>query len=232
MFSQPTTYGSYVTLTLLLCWSHLADSITCPPFNPPLPISAPLAGTAAISRAVQALTTSVEIVLADGTVLDNTTTSFSSDFYSLDENRPLFNYHFSAPGLSNASEGVTEVDSETVYRVGSVSKVFTVYAFLANVGDVSWNQPITKYVPELARVASSTADDSDLDVVRWEDVTIGSLASQLSGIARDPAPNAQVDMALRLAAGFPAVPPVNGTYCNGSALVQLPCDREGEITLV
>ena len=224
----PSPIHSLFLASILSCFLHLSIAQSCPPFNPPLPLSGALAGRPAIINAAQGLPATIETELRTATLLDNKTTSFSIDFYSLGDDKPLFNYHFSAPELVNASEGVTEVDSDTVYRLGSISKVFTVYTFLASVGDLSWNQPITKYVPELAREARATMVANDLDVVRWEDVTVGSLAAQLSGIARGPAPNAEADMALQHLAGFPPVPHVNGTYCNGTPELQLPCDREGE----
>jgi Beta-lactamase len=219
---------SFSVLSLIVCLLHVsqhATAVTCPPLNPPLPLHGPLAGRPEISDAARSLQESVETTLQEGVLLDNLTTSFSVEFYSLEDKAPLFRYHFSAPGLANASIGVSEVDSDTIYRLGSISKVFTVYTFLASVGDASWNQPITKYVPELAQAARRTKDDSVLDKVRWGDVTVGSLASHVSGISRDPAPNGQADFLLRLLAGFPAVPAVGGEYCNGTEDAQFPCDR-------
>lgn len=152
--------------------------------------------------------------------------SFSVDFYSVRDAQPLFTYHHSAPDLANATEGVQRVDSNTIYRTGSISKVFTVYTYLQNVGDSTWNQPITRYVPQLAAVANAT-EDSDVDVVKWEDVTVGALASHLAGIARDAALSPMNDAQLTFL-GLPAVPSVNGSFCGGNQLIQFPCDRECE----
>ena len=77
-----------------------------------------------------------------------------------------------------------KIDSDTVYRLGSLTKIFTVYTWLAQDGDVKWNEPITKYVPELAQAADKAKDDP-VGNVAWDEVTVGSLAGQLSGAGRD-----------------------------------------------
>lgn len=95
--------------------------------------------------------------------------------------------HRTAPNLLANTPGVKQVDGDTVYRLGSVSKVFAVLAWLAELGDVHWNQPITNFVPELADVAAQAAL-RPFDSVRqtaWEDITIESLAAQVSGVGRD-----------------------------------------------
>jgi CubicO group peptidase (beta-lactamase class C family) len=203
-----------------------ALAITCPPFTPPLPVNGPLAGRPAIAEAADALRSSVEATNLD----DTNTTSFSIDFYSLVDEQSVFTYHYTAPILANSTQGVQEVDSDSIYRVGSIAKVFTVYAYLASVGDISWNHPITRYVPELARNSEATADDSDLDVFRWDDITLGSLAAQMSGMPRQTAPDGEADQSLNLLLGLPAVPAVPGNYCSGSGLALFPCDRESFFT--
>jgi hypothetical protein len=114
--------------------------------------------------------------------------SYSIQIFSTNPGPPiLWERHRTAKDLPANTTGVTNVDRDTVYRLGSVSKVFTVLAFLAEVGDTEWNQPITKYVPELAKL-SGRASSADFDSVRetsWDDITIGALASQVSGIGRD-----------------------------------------------
>jgi hypothetical protein len=99
----------------------------------------------------------------------------------------LFERHRTAPNLLANTTGVKQVDRDTVYRLGSVSKIFTVVAWLAELGDVHWNQPITNFIPELANISAQAAS-KPFDEVRqtsWEDITIASLASQVSGVGRD-----------------------------------------------
>lgn len=214
-------------LTLLSQKTLFVYSQICPPFTPNLPISGPLANTKAITEAVQNITNRINAIVGTS-ILTNNDTSFSVDFYSLHDKGSLFTHHFSATNLQNPSEGVTTVDSNTIYRIGSISKVFTVYTYLANTGDDTWNHPITKYVPELAEAGSSTAHESDIDALRWDQVTIGSLASHLSGVSRDVQGNLRYTNEELTALGFPPVPAPNVSYC-GNAEVQYPCDRACEL---
>lgn len=111
--------------------------------------------------------------------------SYSIQIFSAHEDDPLWSFEHTATNLAKLTHpGVTEVDQDTVYRLGSLTKVFTVYNLLLNAGDEIWNEPITKYVPELAAIASRSSEDP-VEYTDWNDVTIGSLATQLSGIPRD-----------------------------------------------
>jgi CubicO group peptidase (beta-lactamase class C family) len=68
--------------------------------------------------------------------------------------------------VKNSTVGVKNVNSHSQYRIGSISKLFTVYTFLIEAGDVKFNDPITKYVPELA--ASARHEQNAVDSVDWE----------------------------------------------------------------
>lgn len=73
------------------------------------------------------------------------------------------------------------VNADAVYKIGDLTEVFAVWAWLIEVGDAEWDRPITRFVPELA---DATAGD-EVEVVRWCDVTVGDLAGHLSGMPRD-----------------------------------------------
>jgi hypothetical protein len=114
--------------------------------------------------------------------------SYSVQVFSTDyEGGILADRYRTATTLSPQTEGVKEVGPDTVYRIGSVSKIFTVLAFLAEVGDTHWNTPITAFLPELAQYSAQVATQPIDDVQRtdWEDITVGALASQVSGVGRD-----------------------------------------------
>ncbi|KAI6367754.1 hypothetical protein MCOR25_004830 [Pyricularia grisea] len=66
-------------------------------------------------------------------------------------------------------------------------EVFTVLVLLAVVGEAVWNDSITKYVPELAALVEKAADVPAESTWSpdWEEITIGALAGQTSGIRRD-----------------------------------------------
>lgn len=114
--------------------------------------------------------------------------SYSVQIFSTNPGKALLaERHRTASDLLPDTEGVKEVDGNTVYRLGSVSKIFTILAFLAEVGDVHWNTPVTRFIPELAQYSSQVSTQYLDDVRRtdWEDITIGALAAQVSGIGRD-----------------------------------------------
>lgn len=94
-------------------------------------------------------------------------TSFSIDVTALDST--FFSYHYTAP-LRNLS-GTHIVNSDTIFRVASVTKVFTVLATLME-DRISQADPITKFLPELKGG-------------KWADVTIELLMNQISGAPRD-----------------------------------------------
>jgi CubicO group peptidase (beta-lactamase class C family) len=74
--------------------------------------------------------------------------------------------------------GDQHVDSQSLYRVASITKTFTTLAILyqAKAGNLSLDDPVTKYIPEF--------NSSDY-TLPWKDITIRSMASQLSGIPRE-----------------------------------------------
>jgi CubicO group peptidase (beta-lactamase class C family) len=97
----------------------------------------------------------------------------------------LCEHYHTAPSLSSLnSSGVKQVDAHTVYRIGSLTKIFTMYAFLLEAGYQYFSHPITDFVPELAALASWQSGNAITNIA-WGDVTIGDLASHLAGIASD-----------------------------------------------
>ncbi|KIV95157.1 hypothetical protein PV10_02839 [Exophiala mesophila] len=197
---------------------------SCPAFTPSIPVLGPLADSEAITAAAANLTAAFDQFLTSGVFpLDGN--AFSIEFWSVADNGPLFTYHWTAPDLQNNTEGVTSVDSDTLYRVASITKVFTVYTFLVNAGIQVWNDPITQYVPELAQAANATENASDVDVIRWDQVTIGSLASHLAGVSREVwgASRSEEQM---VAFGFPPTPALNGSYYEAIPGLFFPADRQ------
>lgn len=158
----------------------------CPPLGPVFEI--PLNFNSSIIRAAIANVTETLTArdLDNGPGVRANETSYSIEVFSISEQNPLiFDWHHTAPALARTNTtGVKKVDGNTVYRLGSLTKVHTVYAWLALDGDEKWNEPITKYVPELAAAAKRAKDDP-VRHVAWDEVTIGSLAAQLSGAIRD-----------------------------------------------
>ena len=106
------------------------------------------------------------------------TTSFSVIIFGGDEKLredPIFfEYHYTSPEDQVSNKNISLA---TKFPVGDVSMVFTVYAWLAKMGE-QWETPITKFLPELVDVKVPLAPV-------WEDITIGALACQVSGLSRE-----------------------------------------------
>jgi CubicO group peptidase (beta-lactamase class C family) len=80
--------------------------------------------------------------------------------------------------FSTAKELKPEVNGDTVFRIASISKTITMYALLRE-KSINLNDPVTRYIPELMHKKKEPW------LVDWEQVTLRSLASYLSGMPRD-----------------------------------------------
>ncbi|KAJ5177240.1 uncharacterized protein N7482_003117 [Penicillium canariense] len=108
--------------------------------------------------------------------LNRTDLVFSVDVFSAATNSSIYNYsHVGHDANKSLTAGI--LNDKTIFRIGSVTKLFTVYAIIAKAGIEVFSQPVTKYLPELA--GNSSADP--LQRLRWEDITVGALASQQAG---------------------------------------------------
>lgn len=186
-----SVFQSLFTFTIL-CFAHALDY--CPPLGPVYEKPQGLSTDASIRLAAQNLTAVLNRQVkslnnsTDTTVL-NVNTSFSIDFFSAHDQESLFQYHFTAPVLNVSS--TKKVDENTVYRIGSISKLVTVFALLLQDGKVHFDDPITKYVPELARFAEQENENceesetyNDSITTQWSEITVGALASHLADIGR------------------------------------------------
>ncbi|KAJ4417641.1 hypothetical protein N0V85_001751 [Neurospora sp. IMI 360204] len=216
-------------LLLLAGATHLPLSTAkqnCPLYGPLFPKPTNLLQNAAIQAAAKSLDEIFPMYIDH----DNTTGadhfSYSVEVFSGSEDKPLWAHYWTAPNLQGFnSTGVSKVDTNTVFRIGSITKIFTVLAFLATVGDRVWNDPVTKYLPELARLAEKTPGGSMM-VPDWEEVTLGSLASQTSGLMRDYALLGELAYEVPLEAlykiGFPPLPIQEFPPCGTNPI----CDRD------
>lgn len=108
--------------------------------------------------------------------LNKTDLTFNIDIFSAATNRSIYNYsHVGEDAKKALTTG--SFDDQTISRVGSVSKLYTAYAIIAKAGIEVFSHPVTKYLPELASNSSS----SPLKKIRWEEITVGALASHQAG---------------------------------------------------
>ncbi|KAI0193884.1 beta-lactamase/transpeptidase-like protein [Astrocystis sublimbata] len=153
----------------------------CVLFGPEFPAASQLSGSKTLADAVQKF----EARLTNSSsTLGSKDTAWAVALFSSKENRTLYEYYHTP----SVDVGVEKVDKDSIFRIGSISKVFTVWSFLIEAGDRYYNEPITKYLPELKSNPNKAPDDSvydDINNVQWDDVTIGQLASQAAGIPRE-----------------------------------------------
>jgi hypothetical protein len=172
--------------TLLLVQLATANNSLCPLLGPDFPPPRHASQNPGFRNTLDSFSDTIRQLLSTGNSsygqFDSANNSFSINVFSVFSDTPLYEYHHTAPVFSNGSIGTKTVDGDTVFRVGSISKLFTVFALLIEKGDVNFNDPVTKYVPELRDAPRNTGA---INAVQWDDVTIGNLASQMSGIGRD-----------------------------------------------
>ncbi|KAJ9658756.1 hypothetical protein H2198_003502 [Neophaeococcomyces mojaviensis] len=214
------------------------DAGPCPLLGPDFPTAKSPSNTTAIKTAIKAFQQTINTALTNASsplALDPKGTTFSFEAWSIHEQDPLYTYHYDAIDLSNPAQGAKKVQSDTVYRLGSLSKLLTVYTFLATAGEKYWTQPITNFIPELeAYDAQHAAAHDAVDYFSWSDITIGTLASQLSGIQKDPILSAPVYSALTPIPGLPRPisVPTNATGLECDTYSYLPCTRSTYINSI
>lgn len=101
---------------------------------------------------------------------------------SIHEAAPMFEYHHSPQNFDPS--GVSEVNSDTVYRLASMTKLFTVLGLL-RIDNVSFDDPITKYLPELRDIHKEASAQDGIHVVDWDSITLEALAAHQGGIGAD-----------------------------------------------
>ncbi|EGZ77047.1 beta-lactamase/transpeptidase-like protein [Neurospora tetrasperma FGSC 2509] len=195
-------FGITALLLFLLATTYATAAPNCPPLGPVFEKPRNFKTSAAIRAALANLTETFQARDEDNSAAVRANiTSYSLEVFSISDTDPvIFSCHHTAPAHASSNitnGGVKKTDADTVYRLGSLTKIFTVYTWLVQDGDVKWNEPITKYVPELAKAADKAKDDP-VGNVAWGEVTVGSLVGQLSGAVRD-----YQNTAVQL--GFPAL---------------------------
>lgn len=156
----------------LLAWASLISlvSSSCYEPSPAFPVPTWENGAQDLSHAFQAIESKIsEIVNAER--FD--TSSFSIELTS--NTQTLWSHFHTAKKQNETRPGDRNVDRNSVYRIASITKVFTTLAifYAVEAGKLHLDDPISKYVPELA------------GEIPWNDITLRILASQLSGIPRE-----------------------------------------------
>ncbi|KAF9731995.1 hypothetical protein PMIN06_000220 [Paraphaeosphaeria minitans] len=104
-------------------------------------------------------------------------TSISIEVTSSKES--LWEFHHTARARNASRPDIPHVDGSALYRIASITKAFTVLGLLQQhaAGNISLDDSVEKYLTELKGPQNGT--------LPWKDITLRSLASQLSGIPRE-----------------------------------------------
>ncbi|KAK4224645.1 beta-lactamase-like protein sdnR [Podospora fimiseda] len=212
-----------VVLQLLLFLGVIfgfAASQNCPIHGPAYPAVQNISKSVVFETAKETFDKILADALESGQ-LDNTTSTFSIAVFSIDSDDLIYEFH-----QTGADQNIT-VNSDSLYRIGSISKLITVYTILSKLSDKYWDESVTKYVPELSALP---APESPLDGVDWSEVTLGGLASHMTGIGRDYALG-DLSATLPGQTVLPGLPPLNDTEivrCGSNGY--RPCTREEAFT--
>lgn len=129
----------------------------------------------AINEAKSKFPNIIESLFSSGD-LNRTDLIFAVDVFSASTNDSIYSYYHVGEGQEYAlTEG--RFDDHTISKIGSVSKLFTAYAIVAEAGMEVFSHPVTRYLPELVGNATS----NPLQAIGWNDITVGALLSQQAG---------------------------------------------------
>ncbi|KAJ5176050.1 uncharacterized protein N7482_001927, partial [Penicillium canariense] len=212
---------------LLLLWLHVTviNAVhLCPLLGPSWPAPTDLSSYPTVQSALKNITKTIQDASNAG---EFSGASLSLEIFDLSSSDALLSYAHTAKEI-NTTIGVSKVDENTVFRIGSTSKMFSMLLLLIERGFSPLQDPIVKYIPEIGAAAAellrnSTQRDDGIDFTNWNEVTVGDLASHLAGIARD---YGVLDLAeqpsLLTSLGFPTLPPAQVPPCG----VPNPCSRK------
>jgi actin-related protein 6 len=161
-------------LSILVLPSLGSAALNCRPEGPVLPKPSlhSLSSSPILSAAAAGLASELDAAIAGSISAgwETSNVSFSLALVTADQEEPgvpLWEYHHLAEANTR---GTTELDRDSQYLIGSISKLVSDYIMLQSGVDV--DAPITKYLPKLEEPGS---------IIRWEDVSLRILATHLSG---------------------------------------------------
>ncbi|OLN94119.1 Beta-lactamase-like protein-like protein 2 [Colletotrichum chlorophyti] len=177
----------------------------CPPLGPTLPSAKSPSNSTIVKEAILTIKKGLENFTSTLNY-----TAISIGVKSIHEEEPLLDWHYTPPKADNRSTAKVNID--TVYRGGSITKLFTVIAALQN-GSIKGSDPVTKYIPQLKTEA--VQNEGTLHFVPWDNITVEDLASHVSGLGGDIATDLAVFPGPWKAMGLPPVANETKPQCSG-----------------
>ncbi|KAK5710719.1 hypothetical protein LTR15_012875 [Elasticomyces elasticus] len=153
---------------------------TCPLLAKQYPSPVGLANETLFQTAIESINATLNRGL---NVVPYNETTFSLGLFSALSEGLEYQYHHGDAALAASTSGTHDIDADSIYRIGSISKLLTVYVFLlAADGEKYFNTPVLELVPELQQLAE---DEWNPETPDFSEITIGDLAGQMAGLARD-----------------------------------------------
>ncbi|KAJ5368394.1 uncharacterized protein N7496_008154 [Penicillium cataractarum] len=222
---MPSFTTSLVSISLALFGSVSAQSPHyCPLLGPVYPPPTNLSNDPTFATAIQDITSVLDDATNNGSLSE---TSISVQIFDASDAAPLLNFAYTADNI-NTTLGVSTVDQDTVFRVGSVSKLWTMVLLLIEEGLWPFQESVARFVPELHEAASKLQWDprrrrDGINHLDWGEVSIRELASHMAGVARDYGVLDLAGMSSQMEQlGFPALAPSEIPPCGNPD----PCSRE------
>ncbi|CAI7609838.1 uncharacterized protein N7487_011491 [Penicillium crustosum] len=212
------------TLSALALSAQAVKTSGCPLLGPAFPAPTALSEDPTFLSKAEELTSKLNGAIEDGTL---PSISFAVQVFSSEEDDSAFGFYHTDDPIKTGSVGVQEVDENTVFRIGSISKLWTMFLLMALGGTRYFHEPVSKYVPELQTKYSPAQEKDKINYLQWRDVTIGELASHQAGLTRDYAfgdLGFQSDLLQSL--GFPSLSKNEQLTCGNKDT----CDREDPLT--
>ncbi|KAJ5698490.1 hypothetical protein N7462_000495 [Penicillium macrosclerotiorum] len=212
---------SLFTLPLLLGGSFAANANYCPLLGPAFPAPTEIGTDPTFLAATENLTATFTEGIHSGEYSGD---SIAIQIFSGNDAYSAYTLSHTDSSIRNGSIGVQEVDEDTVFRIGSISKLWTMLLYMTFNGTRYFEEPISKYVPELRSRLNQTQRNIQINKVNWDEVTIGELASHQAGIPRD---YAFMDLAFNAnpvltAEGLPMLNKTEHPACGSTS----PCNRK------
>lgn len=170
---QHNMQSRWTTLTALLLWSGIVWARCYDP-SPAFPLPKIDKSSKRLDKVFASIDRSLQEIIKDE--------KFDGSSYSVEvtsQQESLWSSHHTAKIRNETRPGAEVVDGESLYRIASITKTFTVLGILQQhaAGNLSLDDSIDQYIPEFQESQNGT--------IPWKDITLRILASQLSGIPRD-----------------------------------------------
>lgn len=166
--------------------SQSTDSTDCGLLGPVYPLPADYERSKAIQAAqsdwAHALNESFQQYKTVWGPVNSENTSISIGVFSTQSDHLLAEFHHvpTRPELRSHLTG-GKLDGDSLYRIGSVTKLLSVYTALSKLRNEHWSQPIIDFIPELEH----TTEVDPVHSFNWSSITLANLVNHMAGLPRD-----------------------------------------------